>query len=42
VRSDAALIELLTGAHCLSVIACVAGDAQGTIYNLNAGQMAVA
>jgi acetylglutamate kinase len=42
VYSDAALIDLLTGAHYLPVIACVAGDAKGTIYNVNADQMAVA
>jgi acetylglutamate kinase len=42
VRSDPALIELLTGAHYLPVIACVAGDARGTVFNVNADQMAVA
>jgi acetylglutamate kinase len=42
VRSDAALLELLTGAHYLPVVACVAGDAQGNVYNVNADQMAVA
>jgi acetylglutamate kinase len=42
VKSDAALIELLTRAHYLPVVACVAGDANGAVYNVNADQMAVA
>jgi acetylglutamate kinase len=42
VRSDAALIELLTEEHYLPVVACVAGDATGAVYNVNADQMAVA
>ena len=42
VRSDVGLLELLTRGHYLPVIACVAGDASGTIYNVNADQMAVA
>lgn len=42
VRSDAALIDLLTREHYLPVVACVAGDAAGAIYNVNADQMAVA
>jgi acetylglutamate kinase len=42
VRSDARLIELLTREHYLPVVACVAGDAQGAVYNVNADQMAVA
>jgi acetylglutamate kinase len=42
VRSDPRLLELLTREHFLPVIACVAGDAHGTIYNVNADQMAVA
>ena len=42
VQSDARLIELLTEAHYLPVVACVAGDAKGTVYNVNADQMAVA
>ncbi len=41
-QSDAALLELLTGAHYLPVVACVAGDAKGRVYNVNADQMAVA
>jgi len=42
VQSDARLLELLTREGYLPVIACVAGDAQGAIYNVNADQMAVA
>jgi acetylglutamate kinase len=42
VRSDAALIDLLTREHYLPVVACVAGDAAGAVYNVNADQMAVA
>lgn len=42
VRSDPALIELLTREHYLPVVACVAGDAQGAVFNVNADQMAVA
>ncbi len=42
VRSDARLLDLLTGDSYLPVVACVAGDDQGTIYNVNADQMAVA
>jgi acetylglutamate kinase len=42
VRSDAALLELLVSEHYLPVVACVAGDAKGAIYNVNADQMAVA
>jgi acetylglutamate kinase len=42
VRSDARLLELLTGDSYMPVVACVAGDSQGTIYNVNADQMAVA
>src|SRR5215471_17741431 len=42
VKSNPALLDLLTG-HCyLPVIACVAGDRQGRVYNVNADQMAVA
>jgi acetylglutamate kinase len=41
-RSDAALIDLLTREHYLPVVACVAGDATGAVYNVNADQMAVA
>jgi acetylglutamate kinase len=42
VKSDAALMELLTRANYLPVVACVAGDANGAVYNVNADQMAVA
>lgn len=42
VRSDTRLLKVLTDAHYLPVIACIAGDAQGRIYNVNADQMAVA
>jgi acetylglutamate kinase len=42
VRSDAAILELLTANAYLPVVACVAGDRQGRIYNVNADQMAVA
>jgi acetylglutamate kinase len=42
VRSNAALLDLLTGSGYLPVVACVAGDRQGRIYNVNADQMAAA
>lgn len=42
VASDARLLELLTREHYLPVVACVAGDKRGNIYNVNADQMAVA
>ena len=42
VRSDPALLDCLTAAGYLPVLACVAGDRQGRIYNVNADQMAVA
>jgi acetylglutamate kinase len=42
VRSNAAILELLAGTGYLPVVACVAGDKQGNIYNVNADQMAVA
>jgi acetylglutamate kinase len=42
VRSDPALLNLLTGAHYLPVVACVAGNANGFVFNVNADQMAVA
>lgn len=41
-RSNPALLHLLTGNHYLPVVACVAGDRQGHVYNVNADQMAVA
>ena len=42
VRSNAGILELLTKHAYLPVVACVAGDRQGNIYNVNADQMAVA
>jgi acetylglutamate kinase len=42
VRSDARLIDLLTKEGYIPVVACVAGDANGVVYNVNADQMAVA
>jgi acetylglutamate kinase len=42
VRCDARLVELLTREGYLPVVACVAGDARGVVYNVNADQMAVA
>jgi acetylglutamate kinase len=42
VHSDARLVDVLTREHFLPVVACVAGDAHGAIYNVNADQMAVA
>jgi acetylglutamate kinase len=42
VCSDPRLLEVLTEAGFLPVVACVAGDAQGNVYNVNADQMAVA
>lgn len=42
VRSNGRLLELLTAEGYLPVVACVAGDRHGGIYNVNADQMAVA
>ena len=42
VRVNRALLECLTDGGFLPVVACVAGDRQGRIYNVNADQMAVA
>ncbi len=42
VRSNPALLHLLTTNHYIPVVACLAGDAQGNMYNVNADQMAVA
>jgi len=42
VASDARLLNLLAEAAYIPVVACVAGDALGNIYNVNADQMAVA
>lgn len=41
-RARAELLELLTGHGYLPVVACLAGGAQGELYNVNADQMAVA
>ena len=41
VRSDSRLLDLLVNAGYLPVIACLAGDGRGVIYNVNADQMAV-
>jgi acetylglutamate kinase len=40
-RTDPRLLDLLVNAGYLPVIACVAGDRQGNIYNVNADSMAV-
>ncbi len=42
VSSDGRLLDVLVGAGYLPVVACVAGDAKGTIFNVNGDQMAVA
>ena len=42
VSSDGRLLNVLVGAGYLPVVACVAGDAKGAIYNVNGDQMAVA
>ncbi len=42
VRSNPALLHLLAANGYVPVVACVAGDRQGRIYNVNADQMAVA
>jgi acetylglutamate kinase len=42
VASDARLLEVLVAAEYVPVVACVAGDAQGRVFNVNADQMAVA
>ena len=41
-RSNPALLHLLTANGYVPVVACVAGDRQGHVYNVNADQMAVA
>jgi acetylglutamate kinase len=41
VKSDGRLLELLTSAGYLPVVACIAGDEKGNIFNVNADQMAV-
>jgi len=40
--SEARLLELLVEASYLPVVACLAGDAHGAIFNVNADQMATA
>lgn len=42
VKGDARLLETLIAARFLPVVACVAGDSDGRIYNVNADQMAAA
>ena len=41
-HSDSRLLEILLREGYLPVIACVAGDARGAIYNINGDQMAAA
>ena len=41
-RCNPALLQLLAGSGYLPVVACVAGDREGRIYNVNADQMAAA
>jgi acetylglutamate kinase len=41
-QSNPALLHLLTANGYLPVVACVAGDREGRIFNVNADQMAVA
>jgi acetylglutamate kinase len=41
-KSNPALLELLTANGYLPVVACLAGDADGSFYNVNGDQMAVA
>ena len=41
VTTEARLLGLLINAGYLPVVACIAGDNRGTIYNVNADQMAV-
>jgi acetylglutamate kinase len=41
-KSNPALLQLLTAHGYLPVVACVAGDRQGRVYNVNADQMAAA
>jgi acetylglutamate kinase len=42
VGSDAGLLNVLTGAGYLPVVACVAGGTEGEVYNVNGDSMAVA
>ena len=41
-RSNPELLHVLVGNGFVPVVACVAGDRQGRVYNVNADQMAVA
>jgi acetylglutamate kinase len=41
VKSDGRLLDLLVNAGYLPVVACLAADNHGNIYNVNADQMAV-
>jgi acetylglutamate kinase len=41
VETDPKLLDLLIGANYLPVIACLAADGEGNIYNVNADEMAV-
>lgn len=41
-KSNPALLHLLTANRYVPVVACVAGDRQGKVFNVNADQMAVA
>ncbi len=41
-RADPALLDLLVSHGFLPVVACVAGDGRGQMYNVNADQMAAA
>jgi acetylglutamate kinase len=41
VRTDGGLLALFESAGYVPVVACIAGDAQGNIYNVNADEMAV-
>ena len=42
IKSDGRLLELLVTENYLPVVACVAGDQHGSIFNVNGDQMAVA
>ncbi len=41
-RANPALLSLLVANHYVPVVACVAGDREGRVFNVNADQMAVA
>lgn len=42
IKANARVLDVLTAGGFLPVVACVAGDRAGNIYNVNADQMAVA